>query len=60
MPGIKKAMIIKDYPDFCPAVSAAMVGAVSLCDGDSEGVARQVAIENGLPGMSHNRKNYFI
>ena len=31
---------------------AAMAGAVSLCDEDSEGVARQVASENGLPADS--------
>jgi hypothetical protein len=29
--------------------AAAMAGAVSLCDGDPEGVARRVAIDNGLP-----------
>ena len=32
--------------------AAAMAGAVSLCDGDPEGVARQVAIDNGLPADS--------
>ena len=29
-----------------------MAGAVSLCDGDPAGVARQVAIDNGLPASS--------
>ena len=29
-----------------------MAGAVSLCDGDPEGVARQVAIDNGLPAAA--------
>ncbi len=32
--------------------AAAMAGAVSLCDGDPAGVARQVAIDNGLPADS--------
>ncbi len=32
--------------------AAAMAGAVSLCDGDPAGVARQVAIDNGLPAGS--------
>ena len=32
--------------------AAAMAGAVSLCDADPEGVARQVAIDNGLPAGS--------
>jgi hypothetical protein len=32
--------------------AAAMAGAVSLCDGDPEGVARQIAIDNGLPAGS--------
>ncbi len=32
--------------------AAAMAGAVSLCDGDPLGVARQTAIDNGLPAGS--------
>jgi len=36
--------------------AAAMAGAVSLCDVDPEGVARQVAIDNGLPAGSITEK----
>ena len=32
--------------------AAPLAGAVSLCDGDPEGVARQVAIDNGLTAGS--------
>ena len=32
--------------------AAAMAGAVSLCGGDPEGVARMIAIDNGLPAGS--------
>ena len=36
--------------------AAAMAGAVSLCDGDPAGVARQVAIDNGLPAGPITKK----